>query len=113
VKPAISLNLSLQAIEEIAFKFSNLAAAQTCHMDVIPLGTALIVVLLALHMHQVKFIDQTVPLQQAERAIDGDPVDLRIKAASAPQQLAGIKVLFGGFDDAEDGAPLAGHAQSS
>jgi hypothetical protein len=113
MEPAIALNLSLQAIEEVAFKFRNLAAAQTCHVDVIPLGTALVVVLLALHMHEVKFIDQTVPLQQAKRAIYGDPVDLRIEAASAPQQLAGIKVLFGGFDDAQDGAPLTGHAQSA
>jgi hypothetical protein len=64
-------------------------------------------------MHQVEFVNQSVPLQQSEGAINRDPVDLRIKPAGASQQLAGIEVLFGGFHDAKNGAALAGHAQAA
>jgi hypothetical protein len=113
VEPAIPLNLSLQAVEEIALKFSNLAAAETCHVNVVPLRPPLVVVLLALHVHQVKFVNQAVPLQQAKRAINRHSINLRIEAACAAEQLAGVKVLFGGFNHAEYRTALAGHAEST
>jgi hypothetical protein len=54
-----------------------------------------------------------VSLEQSQGAIHRDPVDLRIKPAGASQQLASIKVLFGGFDHAQNGAALASHAQAA
>src|ERR1700680_1426047 len=63
MEAAIPLNLSLQPVEQVAFKFRNLAAAQARHVDVISLGTALVVVLLALHVHQIEFVNQAVPFQ--------------------------------------------------
>jgi len=113
VEAAIPLNLPLQTIEQVAFKFRNLATAETRHVNVVPLGTALVVVFLALHMHQIKFIDQAVPLEQAEGAVDGNAIDLGIEATRAAQQLAGVEVLLGSFDHAENGATLTGHAQST
>jgi hypothetical protein len=111
MEAAISLNLPLQSIEEVTFEFRDLAAAQTGHVDVVPLWAALVEVFLALHMHEVEFVNQSVPLQQSESAVDSHPIDLGINPAGAPQQLAGVKVLFGGLHYAENGAALASHAQ--
>ena len=62
VEPAIPLNLSLQSVEQVTFDFSDLAATEARHVNVIALGTPLIVVFLALHVHQIEFVNQTVPL---------------------------------------------------
>src|SRR5258708_14335273 len=75
VEAAISLNLPLQSIEKVTLKFSNLATAQTCHVDVVALRAALVEVFLALHMHQVRFVNQSVSLEQSQGAIHPDPVD--------------------------------------
>ncbi|HSS99262.1 MAG TPA: hypothetical protein VLK33_19640, partial [Terriglobales bacterium] len=39
---AVALNLPFQSIKEIALKFSNLSAPETCHVNVIALRTALV-----------------------------------------------------------------------
>ena len=79
----------------------------------VPLWAALIEMFLALHVHQVEFVNQSMPLQKSERAIDRDAVDLRVKPAGVPQQLTGIQMLFGRFHHAEDGSALTGHAQTA
>ena len=63
VKPAIALDLSFQAIEQLAFEFHDFSAAQARHVDVVALWAALIKMLLALHVHQVEFVDQAIALQ--------------------------------------------------
>jgi hypothetical protein len=68
MEAAVSLNLPLQAIKEITFEFRNLAAAQARHVDVVPLWAAFVEVLLALHVHQIEFVNQPVPLEQSEGA---------------------------------------------
>jgi hypothetical protein len=110
VELAIPLNLSLQSVEQVTFKFGNLTAAETCHVNVIPLRTPLVVVLFALHVHQVQFINQSMSLEQAEGTINSDAINLGIEAPGAAQQLAGVEMLLGGFDHAENGATLTGHA---
>jgi hypothetical protein len=111
VEAAISLNLTLQAIEKVAFKFRNLAASQTRHVDVVPLRTTLVEVLLTLHVHEVEFIDQSVTLQKSKRAIDRDPVDLGIDPPRPPQQLTGVKVLLSSFHHTQNGPALTRHTQ--
>jgi len=56
VKPAFALNLALQPVEQVAFEFCDLSAAQAGHVDVVPLRPALIEMLLSLHVHEVEFI---------------------------------------------------------
>jgi hypothetical protein len=51
VEVAIPLDLPLKAVEEVALKLRDLAATQTCHVDVIPLRTPLVVVLFPLEVH--------------------------------------------------------------
>ena len=64
VKLTLALDLAFEPLEQIAFEFCNFAAAQACHMNVVTLRAPLIKMLLALHVHQVEFINQAVPLQQ-------------------------------------------------
>ena len=80
MKATIPLDLSFQTIKQITLELSNLAAAQTRHMDVVPLWTPLIVVLLALHMHQVEFVDQSMAFEQTQRAVHRYTIDLRVDA---------------------------------
>ena len=63
VKPAITLDLPFEPVEKVAFQFADFPAPQAGHVDVVTLRPALIVVFLALHVHQIKFIDQTVALE--------------------------------------------------
>jgi hypothetical protein len=62
VELAFALDLTFEPVEQIAFKFSNLSTSQARHMNVIALWPALIKVLLALHVHQVKLINEPVSL---------------------------------------------------
>jgi hypothetical protein len=108
---AVPLNLTLQPVEKIALKFHNLAATQACHVNVITLWASFIVVLFALHMHEIKFVYQAVALEQVDGAIYGDAVDLGIDASRFPQNLAGIEMLLSGLHHAENRAALVGHPQ--
>ena len=64
VKLTLALDLAFEALEQVAFEFRNFAATEACHMNVVTLRSALIKVLLALHVHEVEFINQAVTLQQ-------------------------------------------------
>ena len=110
---AIALNLALQPIEQVAFKFRDLATAQAGHVNVIPLRTALVIMLLALHVHEVKLVHQAVALEQIEGAVNRDPVDVFVELPRAPQDLTGVKMLLGGFHHAQDGAALPRHTQAT
>ena len=113
VEVAVALDLALEAVEEVAFEFHDFSAAQAGHVDVVALWPALVVMLFALHVHEVELVDQPVALEQVDGAIDGDFIDLGIQFAGFAQDLAGVEVLLGRFHDGEDGAALAGHAQAA
>jgi hypothetical protein len=113
VKLAIALDLTFQAVEQIAFELRDFAATQASHVNMVALGAALIIVLFALHVHEIEFIDEAVTLEQAECSIDGDAIDMGIDFTGAAEQLTGIEMLLGGLHYAQDGAALAGHAQAT
>src|SRR5215472_9986000 len=54
MEPAVPLDLAFQAIEQVALKLSDLAAAQAGHVDVIALRPAFVVMLFSLQMHQIQ-----------------------------------------------------------
>jgi murein endopeptidase len=54
-----------------------------------------------------------MPLEQAQSAVDGYTINLRINLSRVAQNLARIQMLLGSLHDAQNGAPLAGHAQST
>ena len=65
VESAITLDLTLETVEEIALEFHDLPATQACHVNVIALGTAFVKMLLPLHVHEIEFIDQSMTLEKA------------------------------------------------
>jgi hypothetical protein len=111
VEGAVALDLAFEAIEKSTLELGDLAAAQASHVDMIALRTTLVKMLFSLQVHEIEFVNQAVALEQMQGAIDGDAIDLRVDATGFAEDLAGVEMLFGGFDDAEDGAALAGHTQ--
>jgi hypothetical protein len=63
VELAVALNLPFEAVEKIALEFRDLSATQARHVNVVPLWTSFVKVLLSLHMHQVQLIHQTMAFQ--------------------------------------------------
>lgn len=57
MKLAIPLDLPFETIEQIAFQFNDFSAAQTCHVNVVPLRPPLVKMFLALHVHQIELIN--------------------------------------------------------
>src|SRR3979409_2687173 len=70
VELAVALQLVLQSLKSLADKFGDLPATQARHVDVVALQPALVVMPFAIQMHQVKFIDHALALQQAKRAVN-------------------------------------------
>jgi hypothetical protein len=110
VEVAIALDLPLEAVEKTAFEFRNFAAAKTGHVDVVSLGATLVVMFLALEVHEVKFIDQAVAFEETQGPIDRHTIDLGINLACVAQDLAGVEMLLGGFHYAQNSSTLPGHA---
>jgi len=113
VELALALNLAFQPLEEIALELLNFTAAQAGHVEMIAVGSPLIIVLFALKMHQIKLVDQPVALEKAQRAVDGDAVNPGIEFAGLAEKLAGVQMGLGGLHDLENGASLAGHTEAS
>src|SRR6267143_1746775 len=100
VEAAVTLNLPLQPVEEIALEFRDLATAQAGHVNVVPLRATFVVVFLTFQVHQIKFVDQAVALEQLEGPVHRNPVDLRIEPAGMAQDLTGVEMLLGSFPHA-------------
>lgn len=113
MKPAIALDLTFETIEEIALEFHDLPATEAGHVNVIALGASFVEMLLPLHVHEIEFINQSMSLQQAKRAVNGNAVNPRIQFAGVAQNLRGVKMLLSGFHNAEDRASLAGEANAA
>ncbi len=93
---AVALDFStwpLRRVEEVAFELLHLAAAQAGHVHVVALRTALVEVAVAFDVQQVELVRQALALEQAERAIDGDAIDVGIDARGLVQDLRAIEVL--------------------
>src|SRR5690349_2731103 len=94
----VALDLSFQTVEQIALELRNVAATQASHVDMIALRPSLVIMFLALHMHQIEFIHEALAFEKVERAVHRDPIDGGIELARLAQNLAGIEMLFGGFN---------------
>jgi hypothetical protein len=112
VKTAVALDLPLQSVEEVTLKLKDLPTAQAGHVNVVALRTPLVKVFLALHVHQVEFIDQAVALQKLERPVNGNAVYAGINLASVAEDLRSVEVLLGSFNHPKNGLALVREAQS-
>jgi hypothetical protein len=113
VKAAITLDLAFETVEKVTLKLHDLAAAQARHVNMIALRTPLVKMLLTLHVHQIKFVDQPVALQEVERAVNRHAVNSGIQSLGMAEDLRRIEVLLRRFDDAEDSATLVRQANSA
>ena len=113
VEATVALDLSLEAVEEIAFKFQDFPTAEAGHVDVITLRAPFIKMLLPLHMHQVEFVYESVPLQQLERPIYSNAVDARIDLMGMPENLRCIQMLFRSLNHAKNSFALVGQSQAT
>ena len=68
----------LSATQNLAYKFGDLAAAQTGHVDVVAAQLALVVMTLAVDVHQIQLVDHALALQQVQGAVDGAAIDRRV-----------------------------------
>lgn len=79
----------------------------------VTLRPSLVEVALALYVQQIEFIHQALTLEEGEGAIDRYPIDVRVDLGSFAQDLCGVEMLAGIFNDLQDDAPLAGQANPS
>jgi len=82
-------------------------------MDVIALWAALVVVFLTLHVHEIKFVHQSMSLEQTQGAIDSHTIDVGIELSGVAQYLACIQMLFGRLNHAQNGSALPRHTQTA
>src|ERR1700690_2192799 len=78
LKSTLRRHLRLQSLKSRARIFHNRPALETSHVAMIAIRLRLVIMFLALDVHQVKFIDQTLALQQRERSINGGTIDTRV-----------------------------------
>src|SRR5258708_5630710 len=71
-----ALHLPAHLLQRLAEKFLDLAAAQANEVSVLLFEAALVVMLVAFKMQQIELIDQAAGLQELERPIDRDPIEL-------------------------------------
>jgi hypothetical protein len=113
VELALALNLPFQSVKQITLEFLDLAAAQAGHVEMIALGTALVEVLLPLHMHEIEFIHQAMAFEQAQGSIDRNAVDAGVNLSCFAKQLTGVEVSSCCLNDLKNSAALPGHAQAT
>jgi hypothetical protein len=78
-EPAVFFHLPLQLFENVAYELHDLAAAQAGHVDMVAIQFALVVMTLAVDMHQVEFVDQALSLEQLQRSVNGAAIDTGIQ----------------------------------
>jgi hypothetical protein len=110
---AIFLDLAFQILENIAHEFHDLATAQASHVDVIAIQLALIIMPLSVDMHQIEFVNQSVALEQFQRAVDRAAVDAGVQFLRLAQKLSRIQMFGGRLHHAQNGSALLGHADSA
>src|SRR5580698_2425084 len=107
LKSEMSLDLFPHLLQQIPEELFDFAAAQTNHMGMFLFQPRLVVMLVPVVMHQVQLVNQTAGLQELERSVNGDPVQLRVFFARQRKQALGIQMLAGLIDEIEQDLPLA------
>jgi protocatechuate 3,4-dioxygenase beta subunit len=104
----VSLNLLLQLAERVSEELLNLAAAQADHMRMLLLHACLVVMLIALHVHQVELVHHAALLQHLERSVHSHPIELRIALFRHDVQPLSVQMFAGFVNQIEQDLPLAG-----
>src|SRR5579864_9118871 len=107
LKTEMRFDLPPDSLKRLAEELFHFAASQADHVRVLLLSARLVVVLVAAIVHQVQLIHQTAFLQQLQRAIDSDAVELGVLLLGHLKQVLGVKMLAGFVDKLEQNLTLA------
>ena len=75
-------------------------------------AVAFVEVSIAAEMQEIEFVDESVALEQIERAVDGDAGDVGIDLLGAFENFAGVQMAAGGFHDLQEDPALFGETDS-
>jgi hypothetical protein len=106
LKPEMLLNLAPHLLEQIAKKLLDFAATQADNVRVLLFQAGLVVVLVALVVHQVQLVHQAAGLEQLERSIDRHAIQLGILFAAQLKQPLSLEVLARLIDQVEQDLTL-------
>jgi hypothetical protein len=112
LKSALLGHLLLQPFKGGACVLHDGPAAKAGHMGVIAIRLGLVVMSLALDVHQIQFIDQAPLLQEGNSPIDGRAVDVGVLLLSEAEKVGGIQMPGRVLDDANQQASLGCHPDS-
>ena len=107
LKSEVRFDLLAQALQRFAEKLLHFAAAEADHVRVFLLAPRLIIVLLAGLVHEIELVHQAAFLQQLQRAVDGDAIQLRVFLLRQLKEALRIQMLAGLVDEVEQDLPLA------
>ena len=110
LKPEMRLDLLPHFLQQIAEELFDFAAAQANHVGMFLFQPSLVVVLVAVMMHQVQLVHQAARLQQLQRPVNGDAIQFRIFFTREREQAFGIQMLAGLIDQIQQDLPLAREA---
>ncbi len=96
--------------ERFAKVFFDFAAIQADDVRMFALHLGFVVVLVAVLVEQVEFVDEAGLLEHFEGAVDGDAIQLRIFLAGEVVQGFGIEVIAAAIDEVEQDLTLPGEA---
>jgi RNA polymerase sigma-70 factor, ECF subfamily len=101
------------ALQRIAKVFLHLAAAQANDMSVLALHAGFVIVLVAVFVEKIEFVDKTRFLEHLERAVNSYAVQLRICLPSPQIEGFGIQVLPALVNEIEQNLALPGEADAT
>ena len=100
-------DLFAQTLQRLTEKLLHFAAAEADDVRMFLLAPRLIIMLLAGLMHEVELVDQAAFLQQFQRAVDGDAIELRVFFLGHLIETLGVQMLACFVDEIEQNLALA------
>lgn len=103
---AIAFDLSHQLLVEFAFEFPDFPAAKAGDMNMVPRPMTLVKMSLTAKVKQVELVDQAMPFQKVDGAVDSDASDARINFLSSPEDVARVEMAPGSLHHLKQDAAL-------
>ena len=88
----VRFHLPAHLLQRLAEKFLDFAAAQADDVRVLLLQASLVVMLVALEVHQIELVHQAAFFEQLQRAIDRDAIELGVFFLGQLIQALGVQV---------------------
>jgi len=99
-------NLLFQSLKRRSRKLHNLSAPKAGQMQMLLLGLDFVIVLFAVEMHQVQFVDQAQLFEQLDGSVNRSLIDIRIPLARHVQQACCVQMGSRLLNGLNQSAPL-------